>query len=354
MRGARPRRGRVAGGAADAPGRATDASTGNGVMLLWRRAGSRVADPSPMQILQALASILVVCSLSSVAIGDDRSSVVGGQPVPDGAWPDAVAVLGNAGSCSGTLIAPDVVLTAGHCIDIDPVVVVIDAVDLDAGGEWIGIERAEAYPAWETSYDVGVLVLAHASRTRPRKIARTCTATEQLHAGAEVTVVGFGRTTPDGRGGASVKHAATIVVSDPLCTSDPGCLAGEFIAGGDGVDACFGDSGGPAYVDTAAGPILLGVVSRGLSGDWKCGNGGIYVRVDRVARWIERITGRRLPRSVCHGSGDDPGDGAETDGEGGGCAAGGSAAGPALGLLAALGLVGRSRRRRCRPGSSWA
>jgi secreted trypsin-like serine protease len=311
-----------------------------------------------MQIKRAWAVIgVLVCSVSTIAIadgGDDASGVVGGRPVAAGDWPDAVAVLGNDGMCSGTLIAPDVVLTAGHCLDIDPVGVVIDSVDLDRpdDGEWIVIDRGYTYPGWETSYDVAVLVLARASRTPPRPVAQLCTARGELRRGAELTVVGFGRTTADDDGDQNVKkHAAAITVIDHRCTTDASCqiTGGEFIAGGHGADACFGDSGGGAYAPTAHGWAVLGVVSRGLAGDWQCGNGGVYVRADRVASWIEDVTGREIARAECDAASDDPG---AFDDEAGGCSAGRRAGAGVMMLLVLAALIrGRvtSGPRRARP-----
>src|SRR5512138_3522047 len=52
--------------------------------------------------------------------GTGPAPIVGGSEVPAGKWPDAVAVLGAQGSCTGTLIAPTVVLTAGHCAEANP------------------------------------------------------------------------------------------------------------------------------------------------------------------------------------------------------------------------------------------
>ena len=51
--------------------------------------------------------------------------VTGGMPVPPGKWPDAVAVVGRGGVCSGVVVAPDVVLTAGHCAEIAPDAIVL-------------------------------------------------------------------------------------------------------------------------------------------------------------------------------------------------------------------------------------
>src|SRR5262245_7611520 len=62
-------------------------------------------------------------------------AVVGGTPPHGGEWPDAVAVLGTNGTCSGTLIARDVVLTAGHCTGVSPQQVIANTIDYsqDAG-----------------------------------------------------------------------------------------------------------------------------------------------------------------------------------------------------------------------------
>jgi secreted trypsin-like serine protease len=286
--------------------------------------------------------------LSNAAAGPAQAPVVGGTSVPAGEWPDAVAVLASDAMCTGTLIAPDVVLTAGHCIETHPVEVVVGSVELTKpGGMAIKVKSATAYPNWQNSYDVGVLVLDHAAPVAPRAIASACDVKEHLTAGAKVRVVGFGLTTKDGTGDNTRLHEAMLPVVDPMCTQDSACEpavapGGEFTAGGDGVDACFGDSGGPIYLDTTSGPALVGVVSRGeaVIGE-PCGGGGVYVRADAVASWIEKTTHRKLTRSTCDAPADGEGDGSDAAAnEAGGCSAtrgvvgGGALLG--LGILAVL------------------
>jgi secreted trypsin-like serine protease len=284
-------------------------------------------------------------------VAGDDAPVVGGTTVPPGAWPDVVAVLARDAMCSGTLIAPDVVLTAGHCIDTDPVEVVVGSVDLaKPDGTAIRVKKAIAYPDWEHTYDVGVLVLEDDAPAAPRAIARACTAKEHLVSGAKVRVVGFGLTRKDGTGDNTRLHQALLPVDDASCTQDPACETavapdGEFTAGGGGVDACFGDSGGPIYVTTTHGPALIGVVSRGGTEVGEpCGGGGVYVRADAVVPWIEKVTGKKLTRSHCDAPADGPADG-EIPGEAGGCSAGRNAVGGGalLGLLV-LALLAAPRR----------
>ena len=289
--------------------------------------------------------VLALSSLSSLALAGP-APVVGGTTVPAHAYPDAVAVLAADAACTGTLIAPDLVLTAGHCIGVNPVEVIVDTIDYaSAGGEVIKVKSARAYPDWEKQYDVGIITLEHAAKATPRPIAAACTAKDLVN-NATVRVVGFGLTTKTGTGDNSKLHTALLPVTDASCVDDPSCQVavapdGEFTAGGQGTDACFGDSGGPIYIGIGSAASLIGVVSRGLALPGNpCGNGGVYVRADAVAAWIEKTTGEKLTRTTCEGAGDGE---ATAPAQGGGCDAGAGGAG--LGALAiALGLA-RVRRR---------
>jgi MYXO-CTERM domain-containing protein len=289
--------------------------------------------------------------------------VVGGTTVKPGVWPDAVAVLSQTAACTGTLITPDVVLTAGHCIETEPVVVVVDTVDYGKpGGEPIKVKWSVAYPDWQSTYDVGVVVLEHPAATEPRVVAAACSAREGLVAGALVQLVGFGLTTRSGTGNNTRLHEAPIAVLDATCAADPACAAkiapgGEFTARGDGADACFGDSGGPVYLHTAKGAALIGVVSRASAAAGPpCGDGGVYVRADKVISWIQEVTHEKVLRTRCSGAGDDGGGDAATDDSvaaGGGCAAsGGGADGTmmiALGVIAAAWVYRRRARHQTVP-----
>jgi secreted trypsin-like serine protease len=288
-----------------------------------------------------LATLLSLCSLAAAA----PSPVVGGSPAKPGAWPDVVAVLtADGGLCSGTLIGSDLVLTAAHCTDAKPVEVIIGSVDLaQYGGERRDVKWSRSYPNWQVEYDVGIVMLENPVATKPRAIASGCA----LAGGDTLQVVGFGLTTKSGTGDNTKLHQAKLPVTDPDCTQDPACAVdiapdGEFVAGGQGTDACFGDSGGPVYIKTKTGPAVIGVVSRGLlASPTPCGDGGVFVRADKVVKWIEKTSGRKLARLACDGPADAP----ATVNDGGGCNASGGRAGLAvgLGLLVMLWLVSSLR-----------
>lgn len=303
---------------------------------------------APLMLLRLviITTAFVLLHTASAHAGSIATPIVGGTLAPEGKWPDTVAVLMRGGACTGTLVAPDVVVTAGHCIDAEPYEVVIDSVDYArSGGERIGVAWSRAYPEWYRSYDVGVIVLERASKVAPRTITAACTARQSLVPHASVHLVGFGVTDDQQEDPNTQLREATVAVTDPTCTLDPACQPsvaphGEFIAGGRGADSCFGDSGGPVLVDVAGSPALVGIVSRGMSlAPTPCGGGGIYVRIDKVASWIQRVTGRQLSRTTCGGKSDDD----DTLDEGGCTVAGGVD----LGVVVVIGgIVVRRRKRR--------
>jgi len=291
--------------------------------------------------MRSLTLFLLLCPLCTLPARADQR-VVGGSEVPRGRWLDVVAVKMRDGVCTGTLIAPDVVLTAGHCIGGGPYEVIVDTIDYARpGGERIRVAWARAYPNWEQRYDVGVLVLDQpATLAKPRVVTSACTARALLAPQTPVEIVGFGLATAEALDSNTRLHQATVPVTDPTCSLDPACNPavaphGEFMAGGHGADSCFGDSGGPVYIDTrdGHGHALVGIVSRGLAlPAAPCGNGGVYVRVDKVISWIQSVTNRTLAKTQCRAVNTDEAD--HADDEPGGCSTG-----SALGIAAALALL---------------
>ncbi len=238
--------------------------------------------------------------------------VTSGDPVADPMdWPEVAGiVIDRYVSCTGTLIAPDVVITAGHCTPPEshnPTAVVLGTNNYDHPGETINVAEVHTYPnSWGT-YDVAVLVLEHASSYEPRRIATSCIR-DYIRDGAEATVVGYGATDANGRVYSSVLQWGNTTISDADCSDlNSGCFEavspnGEIGAGISGSDACYGDSGGPLFLPTPKGIFLVGVTSRGFyDTSVACGDGGIWVRPDSpdLHDWIEEVTGRTLPAPAC-------------------------------------------------------
>ncbi len=236
--------------------------------------------------------------------------IVGGTPASAGTWPEVVALSTPTNfACSGILIAPDLVLTAGHC-HFNLSHAQLDTTDHAViSGEVIDVATVTAHEDFFGTFDVAIVELVEPSTLPPPRLAIDCMADQLLQDGAEAVIVGFGATDLDGRVSTSILHEASVPVLDADC-DDPsrGChreLApgGELLAGGEGIDTCTGDSGGPLYLfDQDGVPWLAATTSRAASpADTACGDGGIYVRLDAVVPWIEEVTGRRLLHPDCEG-----------------------------------------------------
>ncbi len=297
---------------------------------------------------------VVILLVATTTVYAGTAPVVGGSIVPSGKWPDAVAVIGTKGTCTGTLIAPTVVITAGHCAEIEAQQVIANTTDYaNNGGTHANIKSVTAYPDWEDTYDVSVIVLATPiTGIAPRAVGTACTFSA-FAAASQVHLVGFGLTTEAGSGGNTKLHEAMASVRDPDCSKEIGCApaiapGGEFVAGGDGTDSCFGDSGGPVYLDTAFGQVLIGAVSRGVDGSSSaCGGGGIYVRTDKIVDWLEATAATTITKDDCAAQPSSDGSDSGSSSAGAGIDTGGCAASsPSLALAPFAALLLRRRRRR--------
>lgn len=248
-------------------------------------------------------------ALSLPLFAQDRPTppVVGGAPADYGAWPDAAGISYRGDvSCSGVLIHPRVVLTAGHCAG-GITQVHLNTVDYeDNEGEVIDVAQTFAYPNWESTYDISALLLETPATVAPRLIASGCVA-DEIKNGGEVAIVGFGAHDEWGWEYDSVLREAFTVITDAAGESSDGGYhssvspGGELGAGGAGIDACYGDSGGPLYLLTDRGNFLVGLTSRSYDYvDVPCAEGGIYTRPDAVIDWIEEVTGQTLTRPTCN------------------------------------------------------
>jgi len=184
----------------------------------------------------------------------DPASVIGGSNARAGTWPDVAAILFPVNDpelpeCTGTLIAPTVVLTAGHCDEPrdtlpDNVLLGTSSLARPSDGETIAIARGVQFPDAASSEDVAVLVLARASTRAPRKIA-TGWARLDLVNGAAISLVGFGAVNRDGDMFLDELQEARSTITDADCATSAGCNAaarpaGELGAGGMGIDTCPG------------------------------------------------------------------------------------------------------------------
>ncbi len=237
---------------------------------------------------------------SAPTVARAEAPIIGGTDVPTGKWRDVAAVNDSSGEqgCTGTLVAPTVVLTAEHCLEIDPTAVVIGTTSLarPSEGEVIPIIKRIGYPNGFRTFDIGVLVLQRPSTIEPRKIAAGWAAVD-IKNGAMASIVGYGAIDRDSDVYIDELQEAVVPITDADCSTSSGCNAlarpaGELGAGGMGTDTCAGDSGGPLYITNDMGTFLAGITSRGYDDNrYYCSEGGIYTRPDKIVAWIEKEAG---------------------------------------------------------------
>lgn len=229
--------------------------------------------------------------------------IVGGIETRLGDFPDCVAVgSGSRWCCTGTLIAPRLVITAGHCEGgCSSRVFVGLNVDDPGAGDVVDVQRAIRHPNYAKPSqdlilnDLTLLVLSRPiNGVAPRRIAPQ----NLVDNAAWCRVVGFGNTDRFGTFGYGKQRRVDVAIASNTCDAAAAnryaCNAGkEIVAGGAGKDSCGGDSGGPLYVQRDGQWYLAGATSRATS-EWRltelpCGEGGSYVRVDKYLDWINDV-----------------------------------------------------------------
>jgi len=211
-------------------------------------------------------------AVSSVAailltIAGPAHAVVGGavERSPNGVRQSVVRVESSRGElCSGTLIAPDLVLTAAHCVTQRAAYRVV-AVDSAFRQRAVMATAAALHPAFvpgttprtQPGVDLALLKLRQPLGTDFAPLDPRAAA--PVGAGQPVELAGFGSTAEDARGSARVLRRTQLVTLGTLQVANRVLVVADQqrLAATSGAGACRGDSGGPIL----QGGRLVGVVS---------------------------------------------------------------------------------------------
>ncbi len=292
---------------------------------------------SRVRVLTAgLMVALGICwQLPAGARADDNEMIVNGKEAPDGKYPYQVRLYSSAedqyGFCGGSIIAPQWVLTASHCVtdgdlnqgpatqkDPEDIVVGygsndrtqtkrIQAVKIIARDEFLA-------KGLDGKHDVALIKLAEPIPDAPVvTLADSDTDKRLASAGAKVTVTGWGALwspfdkdvaalMPDlGEGKEmsdkinfplKLREVEIEAMDNDTCNA---AFAGDKLSvapteicamyQGTTKASCQGDSGGPLVVATPSGFTQVGVVSWGTI----CGNTvtpSVFARVSAFTDWI--------------------------------------------------------------------
>jgi hypothetical protein len=259
-----------------------------------------------IRFLVVLASLVAGCDPSS----QNRSLFSVGNPIINGTYDAStqhkavMAVYNESGLCSGTLISPDVVMTAGHCVyDHD-----VNSIYVRFGPDVNDILHTQARSASDvllhpSYFNDGTrpprndIALIRLNNGAPSDIAPIPYLPNRLgitdgDIGKPMEFVGYG-TTEDNELGVKMKATNNL---DWICNTLAGCLFENEYPGVrytlcynmDPGGPCSGDSGGPAFVTRAGQEYVAGITSYG---DRYCEYYGCSTRVDAFDSFIASYVG---------------------------------------------------------------
>jgi hypothetical protein len=230
-----------------------------------------------VRTLAVLSTLLM--ALLAVPPGSPAQSIVGPSTTDWESWKGVVAIsIGGQGLCTGTLIDPQLVLTAGHCSYNNP-----PAMEILSGSDvWsaTSIARGEEiiwHPQWsgmlmEGAVDLSMIKLDRAVTDIETFMVRDFPMPE---IGTPARLVGYGE---DESGQAAIQREADTTLLDVK----PGSYET-----GDPANTCSGDSGGPVFTEQDGKWVVTGVNSA-VTGACNPISGGIAVNLLGFCDWLNQ------------------------------------------------------------------
>lgn len=226
-----------------------------------------------------------------------------------------ISTMGEA-TCTGSLIARDLVLTAAHCLadeNLRGIAVLFGLDDRKLTAEQViyatnGAINPDFLPTDDKSQVWNDIALVKLEKAAPEdfQIVKLPDAEtiKQLSKGSKLTLAGYGITNAvirkvvqgkngkptvvelPGRGSGTLRKVSNIVVTSITADQKEMSFNQTNLRG-----ACHGDSGGPALLKLQDGSyIQVGVTSRGTNELGNCNEGAIYTGVYGQLEWIALAT----------------------------------------------------------------
>lgn len=234
----------------------------------------------------ALAFAVLLAPTPLLALGGDAASEAGGRLESR-----TVMVLGSRGSvCSGTVLSPTVVITAGHCVSGSGKY----AVAYREGGSPVlqEVRQVARHPEFSgkqrVSIDMALVRLSLPLPSRFSPVALDSSAEDDV-VGSRKTIAGFGLAREGDEKSAGTLRSGQVSI---LPRFYPRYMRLGLLDGG--IRICKGDSGGPVLADGLTGMTLTGVIyaSERKRGGRQCGDTAQAVRIAPQRGWIDGVRAR--------------------------------------------------------------
>ncbi|MCE9577309.1 MAG: trypsin-like serine protease [Deltaproteobacteria bacterium] len=240
----------------------------------------------------------LVLASSAPAFAD--APILGGTKTNVGDFPTTVALRIGQGLCTGTLITPEWVLTAAHCVTPSLVgvssqaaltastTVLFDTTSALSGGMSVGASDTIPNPGFDVNglgdNDIGLI---HLKTPVNRPVVHVNRVAGDAPAGVVVTMVGFGVHTA-GTQNAGTEYTLKDKLTVSCANADSSLSDANLLCFSqlDGKGKCEGDSGGPSFAMIQGVQTQVGITSFGTSQD--CLTYGADTRTDAEIAFIDQ------------------------------------------------------------------
>ena len=223
--------------------------------------------------------------------------IIGGTVTPTGAFEYFVRVdVHGSIACGGVLVAPDIVVTAGHCLISDALSAVVNGYDESKSGnlnrrqQFRDVTNALRHPDYDEITSANDIMLLKLSWP-VYDIAYVQMNFDESYPpdDSELTVMGLGKT-ETGSYSPVLRYVTVQAINSNVCsktykTQKLQVPASIMLCAGSitgGKDSCQGDSGGP-LVDS--NDLLVGIASWAI-GCARKEYPGVYTRISGFKKWL--------------------------------------------------------------------